>query len=193
MDWGLILSLVMLVVMIGLVALLVADDDSNLGEFEMINIHVCRLNPMDTHQMESALGIIKSTSSSEFWMLDLRCLLLDCGGLIATDINTGNIVGLLIYSSYPLGREIQIVGVNPRFQRRGAGKALITHMQEEIMNKSPNIKEITVQVLGSQLLVHLFLKACQFRAVEILDDDKYLFVCRKQEVGQPVKRECVGV
>jgi len=192
MDWGLILSLVMLLVMIGLVAVLVANDDSNLGAFEMLNIHVCRLNPMDTHQMESALGIIKATSSSEFWMLDLRDLLRDCGALIATNINTGDIIGLLIYSSYPLGREIQIVGVHPRFQRRGAGKALITHMQN-LMEASPNIKEITVQVLDTQLPVHLFLRACQFRAVEILDENKYLFVCRKQEAGQPVKRECVGV
>jgi len=193
MDWGLILSLVMLLVMIGLVALLVADDDSNLGAFEMINIHVSRLNPANNNHMDSALAIIRATSASKFSMLDLWEVLETCGALIATDINTGDIIGLLIYSSYPLGREIQIVGVHPRFQRKGAGKALITHMQEEIMNKSPNIKEITVQVLGSQLLVHLFLKACQFKAVEILDDDKYLFVCRKQEAGQPVKRECVGV
>jgi len=157
-----------------------------------INIHVSRLNPMDTHQMESALGIIRATSASKFSMLDLWEVLETCGALIATDINTGDIVGLLIYSSYPLGREIQIVGVHPRFQRRGAGKALVSHMQN-LMEASPNIKEITVQVLETQLPVHLFLRACQFRAVEVLDDDKYLFVCRKQEAGQPVKRECVGV
>lgn len=155
-------------------------------------IQITRLDPRNTHHLESVLGIIKATSTSEFWMIDLRDLLRDCGALIASDINTGEVVGVLIYSVYPMGREIQIIGVHPGHQRRGIGKALVAHMRA-IMDESPNIKEITVQVLEKQLPVHQFFRACQFRAVEILDENKYLFVIRKQDTAKPVKRECVGV
>lgn len=155
-------------------------------------IQITRLNPVTLHHMESVLQIIQATSNVQTNMQELRVMLWDHTGLIAQDINTGDVLGLLLYSSYPLGREIQIVAVRPEHQRRGIGKALVERMRA-IMDESPNIREITAQVLETQLPVHLFLRACQFRAVEILDENKYLFVCRKQEVPETVKRECVGV
>lgn len=91
------------------------------------------------------------------------------------------VAGFVVYECYPVGRKILKIAVDHRCRRRGVGKSLLDRLTK-IMQESPRIQELIVDVSEHDVASQLFFRSQGFRWVETINsefDDLILYVMRK--------------
>lgn len=81
------------------------------------------------------------------------------------------VAGFCIYEIHRGCIQIRNLAVMPAFQRRGLGRGLI----EKLQTKCGGRRSLLVDTEDGDLDSHLFLKACGFRCIAIIEDTVYRF------------------
>lgn len=79
----------------------------------------------------------------------------------------GRIVGFAMVSMLPRAIELFAIAVHPDYRRKGIGSALLSNLKEKLNKHKP---KLVAEVRDSMLPVHLFLKANNLTATEVLRD-----------------------
>ena len=113
----------------------------------------------------------------------IRCLRQrNCIGMVAK-LPDEQIIGYMVYLLEPKRLDVLSLAVDPAFQRRGVGRAMIEKLMGKLSEQRRN--RLTVMVRESNLNAQLFCRAVGMQCKEIVreaysanDEDGYLFTKR---------------
>jgi ribosomal-protein-alanine N-acetyltransferase len=132
---------------------------------------------------------IDTKSNEEYWTLDdfkkkLRQKAVTC--LIAEE--EGVVVGFLLYELFLHRFTVLRIGVASNHRRRGIGATLLKELAAKL---TPKRTLISAEVRESNLMVQMFLKNQEYRAIEVIrnyfsdtDEDCFVFHYRAAEATE---------
>ncbi len=137
---------------------------------------------MIRRDMPSVLGIEERCYRDPWSEHDFLCALRqrNCIGMVAEEDDA--VVGFMLYEMHKHRIHVLSFAVDPGFQREGIGTAMLKKLKGKLSTDRRN--RIVFEVADYNLDCHLFLKACGFRAENILHDhwyentDAYVFIYR---------------